>query len=205
MDPPQDDQDHSAQPANLASDAMGLIGRFPGEIRNRLYRFVLYQDVERAGVWVGSECRNCRQSERPPVLAQACAQIRREVSSIYYRENPFTWDNSAHACYPFVHHRCGRSVRARCLPHYLTPLFVIAHDPSRSHSRACNAVLFQEWIRSVGSEGLSWMRNLRITFTHCVVCNPRQSGSSWNPNVVAVFECDVLPAMLRSMAALSCE
>lgn len=67
--------------------------KMPGEIRNRIYTFVL---VQYNGVWIDSESfmsgPGVRSTAIHPALASTCRTIRREALSVYYSENCFTLD-----------------------------------------------------------------------------------------------------------------
>ena len=59
-----------------------LLG-LPGELRNRIYRYVLVSDET---IHIDPDCF------QQPALLRTCTQVRNETSSIYYKENDFEFE-----------------------------------------------------------------------------------------------------------------
>ena len=75
----------SAQPSRLLD--------LPGELRNRIYRYAVVDEVVKwkDGFWQhGSSCDP--SSPCPPPLARTCLQLEKEVSPIFYAESIFVVD-----------------------------------------------------------------------------------------------------------------
>ncbi|KAF2207656.1 hypothetical protein CERZMDRAFT_88323 [Cercospora zeae-maydis SCOH1-5] len=111
---------HESEKFAMPISDMGLLNRLPGEIRNKIYRFVVVEPKKEIRVTaphsdcIYRRCRHTKASYNLPALLNTCRQIRVECAHVYFSQNDtILFDQDV------VHFRCvGNYIRS--IGHYIS-------------------------------------------------------------------------------------